>query len=579
MFCLTRRWCATLIAILMAAPAIVAADESLARYLPAGAVGTLEGRGWSEVVTRLEESDLVKAIAASPSFKTFDNSPQGRKVRGGITVLQTQYGKDLWSLARDLIGDRWIVGVYPPASGDKPVVLALIRTESPEIAAHVRTRLEPLVQLTADKVKTEEMEGGGLRLVNVDGSALVIQNRWIAVGSQRELVDQVAAALPTDGASSSLAAAENWRKAPHSGRSETKLELWVDYNLIREKLQRDRLLPDKLDNPLVSLLLGGVVEYASHADFATATLDLGDSSFGLEAFVPGQPTAVDAAHQTLLPPAASDVASRLGAQVASFSLIRDWAGWYGQRESLLIERLLPEFDKFETGLATFMPGKDFRADVLPLFSKRLQVIAAPQSFAHLEGRPGVQLPATAVIVELEKPDEATDLLQMVFQTITAVVNLEAGQQKRIPWVMTSETYNDVQISFAKYLQKPKGADLAVAFNFQPSSARVGRHFVIASSQELCRQIVEALQNPAGSPASESADRADWSFEVVPAVVADLLEANRAIIEAKAVQDGKTAVQATDGLNDALALLRRLRPISLSSTLRADGYVWRFQGGW
>jgi hypothetical protein len=46
-----------------------------------------------------------------------------------------------------------------------------------------------------------------------------------------------------------------------------------------------------------------------------------------------------------------------------------------------------------------------------------------------------------------------------------------------------------------------------------------------------------------------------------------------------VQDGRSADQAANGLNDALNLLRRLRPVSLSSTLQPDGYVWRFQGGW
>lgn len=578
MVCVFRCWCATLFAFLLTAPAVCAADESLARYLPAGAVGTLEGRGWSEVVTRLEQSELVKAILASPNYKDFIDSPQGRKVRGGIAVAQVQYGKDLWSMTRDLIGDRWIVGVYAPESGDKPVVLGLIRTESPEIAAHIRTRLEPLVQLTADKVKTEDSDGGGLRLVNVDGSAMILQDRWIAVSNQRSLVDQVEAALRSD-AGGNLAASEAWKKARHSDRGETKLEAWADYDRIRELLQQDRLLPDKLDNPLASLLLGGVVEYVSHADFLTATLDLGESSWGLEAFVPGKPAEIDAAHQTLLPPVPTDLQTRLGPQVASISIVRDWAAWYGQRESLMIEQILPEFDKFETGLATFMPGKDFRADVLPLFSKRLQIISAPQSFAHLEGRPGVQLPGTAIIVELEQPEQASDLLQMVFQTITAVVNLQAGQEKRIPWVMSSETYKDVQLSYAKYLQTPKGADLPIAFNFQPSAARVGRHFVMATSQDLCRQLIDALQNPSGDAKSAAADRPDWSFEVAPAVVADLLESNRAIIEAKAVQDGKSADQATNGLNDALNLLRRLRPVSLSSTLQPDGYVWRFQGGW
>lgn len=573
-----RRSLACLSALVILTTLSSAGEPSLANRLPAGAVATLEGQGWSEAITRLEQSDLATSLAASPNYKEFQDSDPGRNFMAGLALLQAQYGKEAWSIARDLLGDRWIVGVYPPQTEDKPVAVALIRTESPDVVAHIRTKLEPLVPLAGDKLKTESI-AGGLRLVNADGSVMVLFDRWIALGNQRDQVDQVEAALRSE-RPDHLAASQSWRNAPHSERSDTKLEVWVDLALIRQKLQQDRLLPDKLDNPLASLLLGGVMAYASQAEFATATLDLTDSVFELRAFVPGTPDAIAAPQQSLLPPADADGEFRINSQLAGFSLIRDWANWYGQRESLMIERLLPEFDKFETGLATFLPGKDFRTDALPLFSRRLQIVSAPQTYAHLEGRPGVQLPAVAVLIELEQPEAASDLLQMVFQTITAIVNLQAGQEKRTPWVMSSETYQGVQISFAKYLQQPKGTDLPVAFNFQPSAARLGRRFVIATSQELCRQVIDALQAPPAESASQVAQgRRDWSLELAPSVVANLLEANRAILEAKAVQDGNSPEQAAGNLDLAVKLLQRLEPISLSSTLQPDGYLWRLQGGW
>ena len=550
----------------------------LARYMPSGAIAAVEGRGWDEIITRLEHSEFLEQVLASPTFKAFDNSPPGRKLRGGIAVVQFQYGKDLWSLARDVLGGEWILAIYPQESGKQPNGVFLIRATSPDIVSHLRTRLEPLVQLTGDKVTSEELDGGGLRLANVDDSALVLQDRWIIGGNRRSLVDQIESALQS-APQSSLASTESYASSVQRIGADTRLQLWIDYQRLREHEQKDRLLPDKLDNPLVSLFLGGVVEYIAQASTVSAGLDITADGWELHAFVPGQPESIDAAHQTLLPPAPSDSATRLGEQVARLSLSRDWAAWYGQREALLEEKLLPEFDKFETGLANLMPGKDFRADILPLLSKRLQIVSAPQSFAQLEGRPGVQLPAFALIMELEQPEPATDLLQMLFQTITAVINLQAGQEKRTPWVVSSETYHDVQISFAKYLQKPKGTDLGIAYNFQPSSARVGRHFIMATSQELCRQLIDALQSSAELPPASTTDRPDWAFELAPTVVADLLESNRAVLEAKTVQNGQTPEQATQILNDGVRLLRHLRPLSLSSSLQPAGYVWRFQGGW
>lgn len=565
------------VGLLLVSTALSAAEESLAARLPAGAVAALEGQGFNEVINRLEQSDLVRTVTGSPNYKTFLETEPGRKFTAGLAILQAQYGKDAWSIARDLAGDRWIVGVYPPASGDKPIAVVLIRTESPAVVTHIRTKLEPLVPLAGNNLKTEAIDGGGLRLVNKEG-VTVLSDRWIILGNDRGHVDRVHGALQS-AAADSLAASAAWRKAPRSERSESKLQLWVDLALIRQKLQKDRLLPDKLDNPIASLLLGGVMAYASQAEFATAALDLTDSSFALRAFVPGSSDAIAAAHKTLLPPARESAEIHVDSQLAGFSLVRDWGKWYEQRESLMVERLLPEFDKFETGLATFLPGKDFRTDVLPLFSQRLQIVSAPQTYAHLEGRPGVQLPAVAVLIELEKPDEASDLLQMVFQTITAVVNLNAGQEKRTPWVMSSETYQDVQISFAKYLQRPKGTDLPVPFNFQPSAARFGNRFIMATSQELCRQVIDVLKSPIEARSNQGQSRQDWSLELSPIVVAKMLEANRAILEAKAVQDGHSAEQAKGNLDLAVQFLERLTPVSLSSTLKPDGYVWRLEGGW
>ena len=98
----------------------------------------------------------------------------------------------------------------------------------------------------------------------------------------------------------------------------------------------------------------------------------------------------------------------------------------------------------------------------------------------------------AIIVELAQPDEGGALLQLLFQTLAAILNLEAGQQGRQPWVVTSETYHDVQVSYAQYLQKPSGEDLGIVFNFLPASARVGDRFILSSSLPLCKQLIDEL---------------------------------------------------------------------------------------
>ena len=107
--------------------------------------------------------------------------------------------------------------------------------------------------------------------------------------------------------------------------------------------------------------------------------------------------------------------------------------------------MLPNFDKFETGLAIFLAGRDFSEDVLPMLGQRLTLVSVPQSFAHLKGKPGVQLPGFALLFDLAKPTEANDLLNLVFQTVVLVSNLQATQEGRPTFVLSSESYRETPV--------------------------------------------------------------------------------------------------------------------------------------
>src|SRR6185369_7454915 len=95
-----------------------------------------------------------------------------------------------------------------------------------------------------------------------------------------------------------------------------------------------------------------------------------------------------------------------------------------------------------------------------------------------------------------RPEEGGDVFQLFFQTLSSILNLQAREQNRQPWIMGSETFGNVQISYGRYLKKPSGDQLPIVFNFMPASARVGDKFIISSSLGLCRNLIEALQKPA-----------------------------------------------------------------------------------
>lgn len=266
--------------------------------------------------------------------------------------------------------------------------------------------------------------------------------------------------------------------------------------------------------------------------------------------------------------------------IGGWVLHRDFAGWYKRREELLDPKVLPEFDKFEAGLANLLPGKDYGTDILPSLGNRLTFVAAPQDFSHLNGKPGLQLPGFALVWDMAKPDEAEQTLNLLFQTVATISNLNAGQQGRQPWVLSSESYKNVQIQFGKYGQKPKGDRLPIVFNFMPAAARVRDKFVMASSVDLCKHLVDVYSTPTTTTATAKPTRNDFLFELTGESLAGILDANRGMLEARSVaQEGKSSDQAQSDVTILLQLVRAICTLRLTSGAEADGYRVQLEAVW
>ncbi len=556
-----------------------AAAESLTAKLPAGAFASTELTHAGVLIERFRESDLKAAIVDSAEYQTWSRSNDGRKFRGGRAVLEGQLGLNLWDAAVRILGDRAVLGLYPPAGDGQPDGVLLVHLADQEIGPHLREKLTPLIGL-ADGALIEQADGERWLVESRDGKLFAsLHGRWLVFASTRDL--RAATHKLLDGeATEALASQAAWRSRPVADvpADTTTLSTVFDVQPVREKLGRERILPAKVDNPLGSLLLGGLLEVVALTHAIHGDLSIRPDGYQLKVHTPVGRAAVDGPHQTMLATQpATGLTPQVPRQLAGFTLCREWAEWYRRRDDLLEAKVLPEYDKFETGLSTFMPGKDFAEDVLALLNTPLSIVAAEQTYPHLDGRPGMQLPAFAVILDFNDPQRGADIFQLFFQTLGTITNIEAGKDGRQPWVMSSESHAGVQLTFAKYLDKPKGDELPAIFNYQPAAALVGRKFIAATSLELCRDLVDNLQQPAAARA-ESAAR-NFEFTLDPVIGGVLLEANRALVTAQGVQSGKTLEQAAGELERLVELLRRLTPVTLTTDVTDDGVELTLEGGW
>jgi hypothetical protein len=361
------------------------------------------------------------------------------------------------------------------------------------------------------------------------------------------------------------------------------VRLAVDIARIREVIGQLRSAPAKLDNPLASLLFGGITEYAAIGQDALASLQIRPNGYELKIDLAGEADRIDPAHKTLLstqPLVQPELLPTVPRRWATMTLVRDWQAWYRQRDALLEAKVLPEFDKFETGLATFLPGKDFSQDILSLMSGPLTLVFAEQTYPHLPQPPGLQLPAGALVVSLTDVQRGADIFNLFNQTLIAITNLEASKQMRQPWLMSTEMYKGVTITYARYLEIPKDQALPAIFNAQPASAVVGTRYIAASSVELCKDLIDALQSSSiAATATASAVQRNFELILSPETTAQLVKANHALVEARGVQDGKSAEQAKTERELLEGILRAQKPLRLSTDVTPAGLTVKLEGGW
>lgn len=551
------------------------ANETLAVRVPGGAIAYIEVAGLAPVIESIQNSEYLAKALATPQYQTLTQSPQFRKAQAGRQLIETQLGTDLWTAGRKFLGDRWAIGFYPEAGRKDPHLFVLVQVADAQILTDLHTRLAPLLVLAGDGV-TSTTTADGTKLIESPGKLSVAsRGRWLALSSSRGILDR--ALELAAGKGDALAAEPAFQALQTNVGPEHLGSLFINTALIAQ-LRDKRLVPEKADNPLGSLLLWGMAELAARSPYFGLTLDVENHGFVLAATVAGDVSQFDEAHRVFFAdPAAKPVAVPQPPQrIGGFALQRNLDGWYRHREALLEANLLPGFDKFEAGIGNLLPGKKFGEDVMPLIGRNFSFVAAPQDFSHLDGTPGVKLPGFAITIELAKPKEGAAMFQLFFQTFSSILNFAAAQQNRQPWLLGLDEYHGVKITSARYLEKPSGERLPLVFNFLPAIAQVGDQLIISSSLGLCKQLIDGLQNPA--PAAEAAGQ-DLVVELDPEPLAAILEANREFFQARLIQNGRAAEQAAGELDAGFALLRGFKPWRLSATAKAQAYEVKLQGGW
>ena len=556
-----------------------AGQPSLAASVPDGAIGFVEFSNLGEIVRTVRDSKALKWVLATDEFRKFEESADYRKIKAVRATAELVLGSSLWDVASELLGGRIAVALYPdPDNYRKPHVAAILHLDPSKTLDRVREALKTFLPAAGKEVDTSAACPGSATWSVKDQGFVSMHDSWLVATQQRGVLDRILGLLDGAKEKTALAALDSFADMERDLGGEHHGRAWVNIAQIKKGLGDRFGLPEKSTDGMASLIFGGLLELAERSPFAAATLDFRKNDVEGVLAIAGDPAKLPepaGLWYTQHPDNGVINLPKTPGTIAGITIHRKVGQWYRQRDKLLADHLLPAFDKFETDIGNLLPQKDFGQDVLPLIGDNFTFVSALQTYGHLDGEPGIKLPAFAGIFDLPKPKEGADMFQLFFQTLGAILNLQAGQEGRQPSVMDSEFYHDTKISFSRFLDKPKGERLAIAYNFQPAAAAIGRKYIVATSVQLCRDLVDYFKNP---------DASQWQNRNSEMVIdftglAKLAELNEGFLRSQDIQKGTAPDAAEKRVGLLINVLKQLDSLRYHSTAEGGFFKMNLKANW
>ena len=576
-----------LFSLLVAAHSAGDEGRSLSGSVPVGAFAFAETDGLAEVIRGAQQSELYQSIVASDGMREFLASEESKEMRNGIKWAETILRMDLWEAAEKLFGGRAAVALYPAErhagklSDDDPESLFVIEPADAKAWSKQRIWTDPLLAIGARRIARGEFQVG-TKVYETKPEDPGAAKTYFALHRERVMMSSSLALLrrglelhEPEPEGEPLAGSDHLAELARRHPGQHLARAFVDTGLISAAAGGRLGLPEKMDNPIGSLIFGGMLEIAAHSELACLAVDLEGDEFAARVTLDADPAGLPPRYQVFFAGGSQTrTIPQVPGLIGGVTMHRDLATWYRSRDDLLQQQVLPGFDKFETGLGNILPGKDIGEDVIPLIGKNFTFVSAVQDFDYLDGEPGVQLPGFAVIFDLAGPDPqaGADMFQLFFQTFLSILNLQAAEQERQPWLIAAQDHGGAQITYARYFEKPKGEQLPVVFNFLPAAARVGDQFVVSSSLGMCKDVVDCLKG-AGQVKREHNSRMLVDFDRL----AEVLQANRQHLVASRLNEGRDTEQAIEDIDHLFLALKHLGPLRAAGEAGEDGFAFTIKG--
>ncbi len=489
------------------------ADCSSSELLPQTVVAFAEASHIAQAIETLLDHPLRQRIESLPAYDEVAKSGSLEQFQLGVTAFEASMGKP-WQEAIKTLTDG---GVTVAADSSSQGIAILIKSSDVDMLQRLRGFLLALRQMGQGKLSAvEQGDYRGFTAYALSKELkLAILDHWLLITNKSDLgksiIDQY-----LDRKNESLHSSETFSIARNERDAQASdpafVSAYVDVATIRSSGAAKALSNEKIDNPVVEVLLGGVLANLRNTSFVTAALQADITGVQLKLSSPHKRDWEPPREyffgetQHAAAPSLLEVEDRLFAISAHRDLSQMWL----RSGDLLSDKANDGIAKADTQLSTFFSGRDFGEDILGALESDVQIVGKAQDFSEVLPRPAIKLPAFALQFQMKTPDETTSELRRVFQSFIGFLNVVGAMNGQPQLDLGMETLGDAKLVTATYVpsrDQRDSMDAPINFNFSPSIAFAGKRIIFSSTTQLARELVsEPEVSDSGNVVSERATR-------------------------------------------------------------------------
>lgn len=539
-------------------------QESPADLLPASTAIYLELPRPQELVQRIETHPIWSQLERTEAGQQLFQNPQYLQGRLVLSFVEFQLGMT-WQEAIKTLSARGLAVAVDPATDGVAVIL---RGESAEKVNRLR---DAILKLSRDDAQRKgepdpyrTVDYRGLTVYQTKDGGFVTHEGWIVTANKPELGKQILDRL-LDRTPGSLAG-ETAFQAARTARQSQDMWGYVDLAAVRMQPQVQKTLSARADNPVGELLLGGLQELLRKAPLLTLGATLEQERFRFQIALPLRPEDIPEHRRYWFGPASGGNAPALRElpnQIFGMTMYRDLSDMWQRAGDLLDERANDQLAEADNNLTTLFSGRDFGSDILGSIGPGIQLVVTRQEYPADRPLPQLQLPAFGLLLELKQPEVAQREFRRIFQTLIGFLNIVGVMNGQPQMELQFENTDGTELIAAEFLPPvaPRPGDpVPIQFNFSPTVGFRGKAFVLASTRQLARTL---LETPAAEPEDEGAVINTRLQLQSPALRQILTDNKGQLIAQNMLEKGHSRDEAEAEIGVLLEILNLVRGVNLS----------------